>query len=145
MIVGRALEAMPPTARLLRFGIVGGIGFVVDTSMLAIFHHALGVNPFAARVFSIALAALATWQLNRNVTFGPSDHGPIGEGFRYYCVVIASAGINYGIYSAILLSMNGFSPILATAIATGCTMIVSYVGYSQFVFRRGAKPKHPVP
>ncbi len=143
MIVSRALEALPPTARLLRFGIVGGIGFVVDASMLAVFHHVLGVNPFAARLFSIVLAALATWRLNRSVTFEPSDHGQVKEGFRYYCVVIASAGINYGIYSAILLSIDGFSPILATVAATGCTMIFSYVGYSQFVFRRSAKPKNP--
>jgi len=143
MTVSRAPEALPPATRLLRFGIVGGIGFAVDASMLAVFHHGLGIDPFAARVFSIVLAALTTWRLNRSVTFGSSDHGQVKEGFRYYCVVAFSAGINYAIYSAILLSINGFSPILATVAATGCAMTISYIGYSQFVFRRGAKPESP--
>lgn len=143
MTVARALEALPPMARLLRFGMVGGIGFVIDASMLAVIHHALGINPFAARVFSIVLAAFTTWRLNRSVTFQPSNHGQIHEGVRYYCVVVFSAGINYGIYSAILLLINGFPPILAAAAATGCAMTISYVGYSQFVFRRGVKMGSP--
>ena len=143
MTVARALEALPSMGRFVRFGMVGGVGFVVDASMLAALHYGLGVNPFAARVFSIVLAAFTTWRLNRSVTFEPSDQGQVQEGFRYYCVAIISAGINYGIYSAILLSIKGFSPILAAVAATGCAMIISYVGYSQFVFRRAAKPENP--
>jgi len=143
MSVARAFEALPPMARLLRFGMVGGIGFVVDASMLAVIHHGLGVNPFAARVFSIVLAAFTTWRLNRSVTFEPSGHGQVREGFRYYYVVVFSAGINYGIYGAILLSIKSFPPVLAAVAATGCAMTISYVGYSQFVFRRDAKPESP--
>ena len=145
MSVARALEALPPMARLLRFGMVGGIGFVVDASMLAVIHHALGVNPFVARVFSIVFAAFTTWRLNRSITFEPSDQGQVREGFRYYCVVVLSAGSNYGIYSAILLSIAGFPPVLAAVAATLCAMTISYAGYSQFVFRRGAKPESPAP
>jgi putative flippase GtrA len=143
MSVARALQALPPMGRFVRFGIVGGIGFVVDASTLAVVHHGLGVNPFAARVFSIVLAAFTTWRLNRSVTFEPSDRGQVREGFRYYCVVVFSAGINYGIYGAILLSIDGFPPVLAAVAATVCAMMISYVGYSQFVFRRGAKPESP--
>lgn len=143
MSIARALEALPPMARLLRFGMVGGFGFVVDASVLAIIHHGLGVNPFAARFFSIVLAAFTTWRLNRSVTFDPSDHGQVREGFRYYCVVVFSAGINYGIYSAVLLSIRGFPPLMAAVAATGCAMTISYVGYSQFVFGRIKKPESP--
>ena len=145
MSVARILAALPSMTRLLRFAMVGGIGFVVDASMLAVIHHGLGVNPFAARVFSIVLAAFTTWRLNRSVTFEPSGHGQIREGFRYYCVVVFSAGINYGIYSAVLLSIKGFPPVLAAVAATGCAMIISYAGYSQFVFRRLVKPESPAP
>jgi len=143
MNVTSALEALPPVARLLRFGMVGGIGFVVDASMLAIIHHGLGVNPFAARVFSIILAAFTTWRLNRSFTFDPSGQGQVREGFRYYCVVVFSAGINYGIYSAILLTLRDFPPILAAVAATGCAMTISYIGYSKFVFRRDEIPESP--
>ena len=144
MTVARAFEMLPPMTRLLRFSMVGGIGFVVDASMLAVIHHGLGVNPFAARFFSIVLAAFATWRLNRRVTFDPSGHGQMREGFRYYCVVVFSAGINYGIYSAIILSIMGFPPVLAAVAATGCAMAISYVGYSQFVFRCDTKPDKTV-
>lgn len=143
MSVARALQALPPMGRLVRFGIVGGIGFAVDASMLAVVHHGLGTNPFAARVVSIILAAFTTWRLNRTVTFEPSGHGQVREGFRYYVVVVFSAGINYAIYSAILLSNDGFPPILAAVAATACAMTISYIGYSQFVFRRDEKPESP--
>lgn len=141
MNVARALETQPTMVRLLRFGMVGGIGFVVDATVLAIVHHGLGVNPFSARVFSIVLAAFTTWRLNRSVTFEPSDHGQVREGFRYYSVVVLSAGINYGIYSATLLAINGFPPVLAAVAATLCAMTISYVGYSKFVFGRDRKPE----
>ena len=143
MSLARALQMLPPKGRLLRFGMVGGIGFVVDASMLAVFHYGFGVNPFAARIFSIVLAAFTTWRLNRSVTFGPSDHGQAKEGLRYYCVAVFAAAINYGAYSAILLAIQGFPPVLATIAATACAMTFSYIGYSQFVFRRGAKPESP--
>ncbi|MDH3194807.1 MAG: GtrA family protein [Hyphomicrobiales bacterium] len=136
MTVARALQMLPPKERLLRFGLVGGIGFVVDASMLSVFHYGFGVNPFAARIISIVLAAFTTWRLNRSVTFGPSDHGQAKEGFRYYCVAAFAAAINYGVYSAILLAVPGFPPVLATIAATACAMMISYAGYSKFVFRR---------
>ena len=84
----------------------------------------------------IALAMALTWSLNRAVTFGPSGRGLVAEGTRYGGVSLLASGVNYLAYSAVLLARPGTWPVLAVAIGSGVAMIVSFLGYSRFVFNR---------
>ena len=124
-------------ARLLRFALVGGAGFLVDAGLLAFIHNGLGLDPFSARVLSIAAAALATWRLNRSVTFAASPDRQIVEGLRYGLVAALAAGMNYALYATALLMWPGLPPVLAVVIATILAMGFSYAGYSRFVFQGG--------
>lgn len=126
-----------PIGRLFKFACVGFAGFAVDTGTLALLHHALGLDPYTARILSIALAIFTTWRLNRSVTFGRSDSGQVSEGARYYTVAIVTALVNFGIYSAILLLWTNAWPVAAAVVATAVTMFMSYFGYSRLVFRTG--------
>jgi putative flippase GtrA len=121
-------------ARFLRFGLVGGLGFVVDTGLLAVLHHGLGVDPFTARLISIVCAAVATWRMNRALTFGASNSSQAAEGLRYAAVAAAAAGINYAIYALALLAVPGLPPVAAVVVATLLSMVLSYFGYSRLVF-----------
>ena len=122
--------------KLVRFGIVGTAGFVIDAAMLWLLLETTPLGPFIARAIAIAVALGATWYLNRSFTFGASRRSIAVEGFRYGSVGIVSALVNYLIYSGLLLSLPILQPLAALVIASIAAMAFSFFGYSRFVFRR---------
>lgn len=138
MTVDSIMQSLP-FGRFFKFACVGFAGFAVDTGTLALLHHGAGLDPFSARIISIAVAIFATWRLNRSVTFGRSDTGQVSEGARYYGVALITAAVNFGIYSAILLIWSSVWPVAAAVVATAVTMFMSYFGYSRLVFRTGGR------
>ncbi|MGO8426239.1 GtrA family protein, partial [Rhizobium ruizarguesonis] len=50
-------------------------------------------------------------------------------------VGVTAALVNYGLYSALLLSLPLLQPLAAMVIASVASMIFSFFGYSRFVFR----------
>lgn len=122
--------------RFSRFGLVGGLGFIVDAG-LTVTLIAAGLDPFSARIFAIALAMLVTWRLNRAITFGDSGTSQHSEGLRYGSIAMIAASLNYATYAALLLLVPEIWPVMAVALATSLSMLVSYIGYSRFAFRQG--------
>jgi putative flippase GtrA len=120
--------------RFLCFAIVGGTGFLVDAGTLATLHHGAGMDPFLARIVSIALAAWTTWRLNRSLTFGVSALSQSMEGLRYAVVAGVTAGLNYMLYALALMLWPELPPLAAAVGATLVAMVFSYAGYSRFVF-----------
>jgi putative flippase GtrA len=123
-------------SRLLRFALVGGIGFLADAAMLALLLAATPLGPFAARLASIAFALCVTWVCNRTATFRPSARGLLREGARYGGVGIATSVCNYLVYSALLLAVPATPPLAALVVASLAAMALSYLGYSRLVFDR---------
>lgn len=115
---------------------MGGIGFVVDAGLTTTLIH-IGLDPFTARVVAIAVAMLVTWRLNRAITFGASDTSQKSEGARYFAVALSAAAVNYTVYAALMLAFPVLMPAIAVALATGVSMVVSYLGFSRFAFKRG--------
>ncbi|MBB3655905.1 putative flippase GtrA [Rhizobium sp. BK650] len=124
--------------KLIRFAIAGGVGFIVDAGVLAALLH-LTLGPFIARLIAIALAMATTWALNRTFTFARSGRSLAAEGFRYGSVGVTAAFVNYGLYSALLLSLPALQPLAAMVLATAASMFLSFFGYSRFVFRGEAE------
>lgn len=127
--------------RFLRFTAVGGAGFVIDTGTLSLLHYGAGLDPFSARAVSTPVAMVATWRLNRRLTFGASQRPQAAEGARYLAVATLAALLNYALYSGILLAIPIVPPPLAVAIATGMVMAGSYLGYSRLVFSSAVSPR----
>jgi putative flippase GtrA len=84
--------------RLVSFGAIGGIGFVIDAGLLqGLF--SFGVQPLVARCVSFPIAVTATWLLNRRFTF--RDRAQSGAHARYALYVggqIIGALINVGVF-----------------------------------------------
>jgi putative flippase GtrA len=121
--------------RLVGFVAAGGVGFVTDAAVLLVLTETAGIDPLLARVFSFAAAVLATWAINRTFTFGASDKGLATEGARYGGVAIAVGCFNYLIYAGLLLAVPGILPFTALVISSVSAMALSWLGYSQLVFR----------
>lgn len=122
--------------RIVCFAFVGGVGFVVDAAVLSLLLARAGLDPFSARLLSIAVAMLTTWMLNRALTFAASSRHIVEEGLRYGGVGATSAVANYVIYCAVLLAFPAAPPVLALIVASAAAMFLSYAGYSRLVFDR---------
>lgn len=134
-------------ARILKFAMTGGLGFVVDVGILTFLTVVFDVNPYGARVVAILIAMTTTWLINRTFTFRVADRATdaravAAEGGRYGLVAVVAALINYAVYAVTLWSLpveilgtDDFSPPLAAVVGSGVAMFVSYFGYSRFAFR----------
>jgi len=120
--------------RILRFGIVGLGGFVVDAAVLAVMVHGLGANPYVGRAVSVPIAIVLTFVCNRCWSFASLSQPTLGTAFASY-VSTQGAGLlcNLAVYSAALLVIP--SPLGALAIASATTMFVNYVGARFWAFR----------
>jgi putative flippase GtrA len=78
---------------------------------------------------------VTTFVFNRTFTFERSGDSLAAEGFRYGSVGITAALVNYGLYSALLLSVPDLQPLAAMVFATAAATVFSFFGYSRFVFR----------
>ena len=120
---------------LFRFALVGGLGFLVDAGVLQWLLSHTHLGPFLARAVAIVTAMLVTWQGNRLFTFGASGRGLISEGVRYGSVGVASACVNYAVYSALILAIPSLPPVAALMLASIAALSLSFMGYSRVVFR----------
>lgn len=134
MIAAARLTQLPP---LLRFGLVGVVGFVVDGGLLQLL-VSLGWGPIAARTVSFPAAVLATWWLNRSITFrGRESGGWLRSLLRYVAVSVVGTGVNFGIYASLVLASAAMAahPLLPFAIASAAALVFNYLGSKHFAFR----------
>jgi putative flippase GtrA len=138
---------MPGRANLeqfLRFGIVGGIGFLVDAGLLWLLLQA-GFGYYGGRLVSFLAAATTTWILNRSFTFrreSPSSAHPAGEWLAYLGLMVIGGVVNYGTYAAAieLSELVRRFPVLGVALGSIAGMLINFWTAKTMVFERKAKP-----
>jgi len=133
------IAALPP---FIRFGLVGGAGFVVDEAILTFGHYGLGLDPLIARAISIFCAMTFTWWGNRTFTFAAhaaneSWAAIAREWFRFVLANALGAAVNYATFTLLVrLAPLPFSnPLLATAIGVGVGLVFNFTLSQRFVFR----------
>ncbi|MGI4876561.1 MAG: GtrA family protein [Janthinobacterium lividum] len=125
--LGGRLRAMPAwTGQVIRFGITGGLGFVIDAGVLWLLIRA-GVSPYAARVASIACAIVLTWWLNRRMTFRTAAPPSWREFGAFFLQSLAGAAVNYAIYSAMLWA--GAPVIAGLVVGTAIASVFNFFRY----------------
>ena len=124
-------------SQILRFGAVGGVGFVVDGGLLWSF-LSLDLSPYLARALSFPAAVLVTWALNRRWTFAPNGaRTRRSELRRYFSVQIVGNLTNYAIYSAIVALFGGTSGVVFAAFCIGSFVgsSLNFIGARFYAFR----------
>jgi len=134
-MIGRARFAV--LMEFLRFGVVGTIGFVVDTAVLYA-GLALGLGLYGGRAVSYLVAASTTWALNRLWTFRGRGDGRVHRQWALFLLVnLLGFAMNYGAYAALiaLVPMVAEHPILGVAAGAVAGMFGNFVLSRRLVFR----------
>jgi putative flippase GtrA len=112
--------------QILRFTIVGGLGFVLDAGILKALVH-FQLHPAIARVGSLAAAVTFTWWANRSLTFEPGRAPSWREFGAYVLSSLVGMMINYGVYS---LALALGAPLLAgVALGTIAGSVFNFIRY----------------
>ena len=121
--------------KIILFVFTGGVGFLTEIAIIQIAVSVFGVSHVAARIVSFPVAVLATWFINRKITF-TSENKAIEELSKYIFVQVIGGLINLGVYYVIVTnqSFDMIDPILALAVASLCSMIFTYTGSRKLVF-----------
>lgn len=125
------------TPQLLRFGVVGGVGFLVDSGVLyALMGCGLGFG--SGRVFSFLSAVAVTWLLNRRFTFDVAQQTSLArEGLAYLAAMSLGGLLNLCTYAMImvLLPYSPALPVVGVAAGSLVGMAVNFAGAKWWVYR----------
>ena len=120
--------------RFLKFGMVGGSGFLVDSAVY-FFAQFLGLNHSAARVVSYWCAATNNWFLNRIFTFNDVQHEQKRrQWLKYMLMCVFSFILNWGSYHLLTNYVPFFMQYKFIAFLFGILLgMVTNFTLSQFV------------
>lgn len=128
---------MKVVRELVLFGLVGFIGFLVDSGVLYLLKSSMGL--YYGRLFSFISAVLTTWILNRHLTFSKRASGLslFNEFSRYFGLMLGGGVVNYGSY-ALLVYFSEYvarQPVWGVAVGSCAGMLVNYLLARSFIFR----------
>lgn len=136
-----ALRKQPRIIRqLVKFGLVGAIGSVVDFSVLIILKEQLLLNLYVANTFSFTAAVASNFLWNSIWTFRGSFRGRKRHRFIPFLLVsIIGLGINQGIlylaHESTGLDSYQYGYIVAKVAATVVVMIWNFFANKYWTFR----------
>lgn len=120
--------------QLVRFGIVGGSGFVVNIAVYALCVHALGVDYQVSSVLAWLVAVLNNFVLNRHWTFDAAAGSARLQGMRFFLVSLVAEGFSLGLLTAFVESA-GIEKVAAQALAVAAVMPLNFLGNKLWSFR----------
>ena len=133
-------EARPDRARsaatwsqLLRFGVVGASGYLINLSVFAALVNGLGVHHALAAIAAFCVAVSNNFVWNRYWTFGPGEERVVFQAARFLAVSIASLMINLAALE-LLVSGAEMAKLPAQAVAVALTMPFNFQGNRLWTF-----------
>ncbi|TKC91773.1 GtrA family protein [Trinickia terrae] len=122
---------------IITFGIVGVIGFVVDTTVLYLLKAHFGL--FYGRATSFAAAAFTTWLINRKWTFKDkrSSLDAKYEFAAYFALMIIGGAVNYTVYALMVskYAVAAEAPIIGVAAGSIAGMFVNLMTSRTLLFK----------
>lgn len=137
MSPGGALRRL--VAELLRFGVVGGLAFLIDVSCFNLFRFGVGLGPLTSKTLSVIIATTFSYAANRQWTFS----GRARSSFRReYLLFFLLNGMGLAIALACLATSHYLldltSPLADNISANGVGLVLGtafrFWSYRRFVF-----------
>ena len=132
--VREALRRRKNWVQLVKFGVVGASGYVVNLAAYALLLKEAGLDYVAAATGSFLLAASWNYWWNRTWTFRAQRDNLVVQGMRFFIVSATVYGANIGVLAALVSS--GLGKIVAQAIAIVVVTPLNFLGNKLWSFRR---------
>jgi putative flippase GtrA len=120
--------------QLVRFGLVGGVGFVVNLAVYTLFVHSVGVDYRVASVIAWLVAVANNFVLNRHWTFDARGGRARFQAMRFLVVSLVAEG-----FALLLLTLfvegAGIAKVPAQALAVAGSMPLNFLGNKLWSFR----------
>ncbi len=135
---GLYARVRPLLPELLKFGVIGGIGSVIDLGGAAVLHGKYHVGPLESKAISTAVATVFTYLGSRFWTFKDRENQSLRREAVLFVLLnlagllIAEAVIAFVVYA--LGRHSGLEYNAASVLGTGLATIFRYFAYKQWVF-----------
>ena len=136
--IGLATRRPANWLQLLKFGLVGGSGYLVNLAVFAVLAGLLGTHYVLASIMAFCVAVSSNFFWNRRWTFGPGESNTAFQGARFFMVSIAALLINLALLEA-LVTGTSLGKLAAQAIAVAVAMPVNFVGNKLWTFADSAR------
>jgi putative flippase GtrA len=133
--VGAAARRPDSWWQLLKFGIVGGSGYVINLVVFAVLAGTFDVHHTVAAIGAFCVAVTSNFLLNRYWTFGPGAGSAGFQAARFFAVSLAALGLNLVVLE-LLVSGGGIGELAAQAIAVAVAMPFNFLGNKLWTFAR---------
>lgn len=120
--------------QLVRFGLVGGVGFVVNVAVYALFVHSVGLDYRAASVVAWLVAVINNFVLNRHWTFDARDGRAHFQALRFLVVSLVAEAFSLLVLT-LLVQDADVAKIPAQALAVAASMPLNFLGNKLWSFR----------
>lgn len=126
---------------LMKFGLVGLIGSVIDLGGADYLHVHMGIGPMVSKALSITAATLVTYLGSRFWTFRHRvNQALLREGALFVVLNVIGLGIAEVVIAAATYGLDAKSELaynLASVAGTGLGTIFRYFSYKKWVFLAG--------
>ncbi len=131
--IGAAARRPASWWQLLKFGIVGGSGYLVNLVVFALLAGILDVHHLLAAVGAFCVAVSNNFLWNRYWTFSPGDGSAGFQAARFFVVSVAALGLNLIVLEA-LLAGGEIGELTAQAVAVAVAMPFNFLGNKLWTF-----------
>jgi putative flippase GtrA len=120
--------------QLVRFGLVGGAGFVVNVAVYALFVHGVGLEYRAASVVAWLVAVINNFVLNRHWTFDARAGRAHHQAVRFLLVSLAAEVVSL-LLLTVFVEAAQLAKVPAQALAVAASMPFNFLGNKLWTFR----------
>ena len=131
--IGAAARRPASWLQLVKFGLVGGSGYLINLAVFAVLAETLGVHHVLAAIGAFCVAVTNNFLLNRHWTFGAGAGHAGFQAMRFFAVSIAALTINLIALEA-LVSEAALGDLSAQAIAVAIAMPFNFLGNKLWTF-----------
>ncbi len=118
--------------QLLKFGLVGVSGYVVNLGVFALLLQFLSLHHVLAAIGAFIVAVSSNFYWNRHWTFRASSGHAGFQAIRFFTVSVGALGVNLVVLEALIGAGLGVLPSQAIAVATA--MPFNFVGNKLWTF-----------